>query len=109
MDRIDEGIDQSDGNGLGADLGNGAGDALDVAGVERALDAAVATDALGNPEPAVPRHQRGLTLGAQAVDVAPSVPADLQHVLEPLGGDENTRRQPPLLTIAITSSMAAMS
>ena len=96
MSGIDEGIDERNRDGLDAEFRDGPRRALDLARIERALDAAIGANALGDAEPPISRHQRRLALWAQAIDIAPGVPADFQDVLESLGGDEGAGRQPPL-------------
>ena len=68
----------------------------DVGVPERQDDLARRTDALGHLEAVLARHQRLGMIGLQVVDLGPGLAADLEQVLEALGGDERDLAAAPL-------------
>ena len=59
--------------------------------VERDLDVAGMTHALGDLETQVARDQRRRLVGEDVVKIGPLLPADLQQIAKPVGGDEAGR------------------
>ena len=56
--------------------------------VERQQDFAVGTDAFGDFQAAVARHQRGRRVEEQVVEIVASLAADLDAVAESIGGEQ---------------------
>ena len=58
-----------------------------------AFHAAIGAHAFGDAQPPLPRDQRRLLARTQAIDVGARVTADLQHVAEPVRGDQHAAGQ----------------
>ncbi len=56
--------------------------------VQRRLHAAIGQHALAHLQPFVPAGQDRRLAGSQVVELRPLLPADLQHVAEPGGGQQ---------------------
>jgi hypothetical protein len=91
--RVGVGVQQGDGDGLGVMPADRVQRRQDGGSLQRGFDAAIGADALHNAQTAVARDQRRLVMRLQAVDVAPGVAPDLEHVAEALGGDQHAARQ----------------
>ena len=93
MRRVDRGVQQADGDGLGAHLPDRFDGLVQRRRGQGAFHAAIGAHPLGNAQAALPRDQRLGALLPQAVDVAPGVAADLQHVAEPVGRQQHAAGQ----------------
>ena len=86
--RVQVGEEQADGDRLGAARAHGLGQAQRLALGELGDDDAVGADPLGGLEAQLRIDQRGGLGGAEAVEVGPVLPGDLEDVGEPLGRDQ---------------------
>ena len=96
MRRVDMGVEQADRHRLGLQRTQPLQHRRHRGLVQRRLHAAVAAQPFRHAEAPVARHQRGLHLLLQPVDVAAGVAADLQHVLEARRGQQHAAREAPL-------------
>ena len=86
------GVQQGDRHGGDARLPDRGHRPLHVTGVERREHPAARIDALAHLQAQAPLHQRRRLAVGQVVEPRRAQPGDLQHVAEPLGGDQRHRR-----------------